>query len=93
MSMSVRRVAAGVFKQGCLSLLDEVAAGKVEVVVTKRGRPVARVLPMATPEEQEERILARLRAGVTGSVGRKSDLLAPSSHWARWRSVSEPVSR
>jgi prevent-host-death family protein len=93
MSMSVRRVAAGAFKQGCLALLDEVAAGKVEVVVTKRGRPVARVLPMATAAEQEERILARLRAGVKGSLGRKADLLAPSSRWARWRSVSEPVSR
>jgi antitoxin (DNA-binding transcriptional repressor) of toxin-antitoxin stability system len=37
-------------------MLDEVAATGEEIVVTKRGRPVARVLPAGTP------------IGLTGSV-------------------------
>lgn len=40
----VREVGAGVFKDTCLQLLDEVASGSTEIVVTKHGRPVARVV-------------------------------------------------
>lgn len=39
-------VPAGEFKQRCLALLDEVAETGVPFVVTKRGRPVARVVPI-----------------------------------------------
>jgi prevent-host-death family protein len=37
---------AGEFKSKCLSVLDEVASSKREVVITKRGRPVARLVPL-----------------------------------------------
>jgi antitoxin (DNA-binding transcriptional repressor) of toxin-antitoxin stability system len=43
----VIEVKAGVFKDRCLSLLDQVAQGEFEVVVTKHGVPVARVVPEA----------------------------------------------
>jgi prevent-host-death family protein len=42
-------VPAGVFKARCLQLLDDVAEKRHTLVVTKRGRPVARVSPV--PEE------------------------------------------
>jgi len=45
----MREIAAGRFKAQCLALLDEVAAGGEELVVTKRGRPVARVVPLEAP--------------------------------------------
>ena len=38
-------VKAGVFKDTCLSLLDRVGDREIEVVVTKHGVPVARVVP------------------------------------------------
>jgi len=38
-------VPASEFKARCLRLLEEVAAGDKTLVITKRGRPVARVLP------------------------------------------------
>lgn len=44
--MDERRVMASRFKAKCLALLDEVARTKVPIVVTKRGRPVARVVPL-----------------------------------------------
>lgn len=34
------------FKASCLAVLDEVERTGREVVVTKRGRPVARVVPL-----------------------------------------------
>ena len=40
----VRTIPAGEFKAKCLALLDEVAATGQEIIVTKRGKPVARLV-------------------------------------------------
>jgi prevent-host-death family protein len=37
------------FKERCLALLDLVAKTKVPIVVTKHGRPVAKVVPIDEP--------------------------------------------
>lgn len=42
----VTAMAAGRFKATCLEVMDEVAARGTEVVVTKRGKPVVRVVPV-----------------------------------------------
>jgi prevent-host-death family protein len=47
--MSARTVPASKFKAQCLAMLDEVAATGEEIVVTKRGRAVARVVSAETP--------------------------------------------
>jgi antitoxin (DNA-binding transcriptional repressor) of toxin-antitoxin stability system len=36
---------AGKFKDACLKILDDVARNKTSVVITKRGRPVAKLVP------------------------------------------------
>ena len=41
----MRELSASEFKATCLAVLDDVAAGD-EVVITKRGRPVARLVPL-----------------------------------------------
>ena len=41
-----QQIAAGEFKAKCLGLLDEVEKTRKEIVITKRGRPVARVVPI-----------------------------------------------
>ncbi len=47
--MSERTIPASRFKAHCLAMLDEVAATGEEIVVTKRGRPVARIVAMKQP--------------------------------------------
>jgi len=42
------RMPAGKFKDRCLKVLDEVAASRTPVTVTKRGKPVAIVVPYTT---------------------------------------------
>jgi len=42
--MFMRTIPAGRFKAECLALLDEVASTGESLVVTKRGRPVARLV-------------------------------------------------
>lgn len=44
-----RPISASEFKAKCLALLDEVAETRETLVVTKRGKPVARVVPAEEP--------------------------------------------
>ncbi len=62
-------ISASQFKARCLALLDDVAEAGSEIVVTKRGRPVARVVPARQDEES-------LRGSVTYNVG-DDELIGP----------------
>ncbi len=68
MTMKVERsIAAGEFKAKCLELLDRVARDGGAIVVTKRGRPVARVVPIESAP----------RPSLRGSVRYLQDIVAP----------------
>ncbi len=41
---------ASEFRQQCLSLIDQVERTKARIVITKRGRPVARLVPLDDDE-------------------------------------------
>ena len=45
----MRSISAGKFKDTCLRILDEVAATRTPVVITKWNRPVARLTPLLAP--------------------------------------------
>ena len=49
MTMVMTEISASRFKAECLGLLDQVAASGEELIVTKRGTPVARVVPASEP--------------------------------------------
>lgn len=51
--MVPEEVPASEFKARCLRLLDLVAESGVEYVVTKHGRPVAKVVPLDEPPSLE----------------------------------------
>ncbi len=44
--MVTMEVPAGKFKATCLSLMERVAATGESIVITKRGKPLARLVPM-----------------------------------------------
>ena len=46
------KIPAGEFKAKCLKLLDDVRTSGVEIIVTKRGLPVARVVPVQGEPER-----------------------------------------
>ena len=48
--MGKSEIAAGEFKAQCLAILDEVAETGKEIIVTKRGKPVAKVVPIEAPK-------------------------------------------
>ena len=43
-----RRIPASKLKAQCLALLDEVHKTRCEIVITKRGKPVAKLVPVAS---------------------------------------------
>jgi prevent-host-death family protein len=51
MSHLPKEITATQFKAHCLKLLDEVAETGETLVVTKHGRPVARIEPPLRPED------------------------------------------
>lgn len=59
--MPDRLIKASEFKARCLALLDEVAASRNSLVVTKHGKPVARLVPLdeATPTLGSVTLLAQ----------------------------------
>lgn len=40
------RIPAAQFKANCLRLMDEVAQSRTPIVITKRGKPVAKLVPV-----------------------------------------------
>ncbi|MGI8575382.1 MAG: type II toxin-antitoxin system Phd/YefM family antitoxin [Egibacteraceae bacterium] len=51
--MTREEIAASEFKARCLRLLDQVSENGIEYIVTKHGKPVARVAPLAEPPSLE----------------------------------------
>ncbi len=47
----MRTMAAGKFKAQCLAGMDEVQAKRETVVITKNGRPVAKLVPVELEED------------------------------------------
>jgi prevent-host-death family protein len=48
MDSQLRHIAAANFKAECLRLLDEVANTRHPIIVTKRGKPMAKLVPVDT---------------------------------------------
>lgn len=70
---------AGEFKAKCLQLLDEVAESREPLVITKFGRPVARVVPMPPP--------MKLRGAMKGTVLFEGDIVSPLAN--EWEAAQE----
>ncbi len=62
---------AGEFKARCLEVMDRVKLKRTEVVVTKHGKPVARLVPMESNGPELFGFLA-------GSVTYHADIVGPT---------------
>ena len=69
------KVAAAKFKSQCLALMDEVERKRTEIVITKRGRPVAKLVPV-------DRDTQVLFGGLRGTGRVVGDIVAPTGE--RW---------
>jgi len=60
--MKTKTIPAGQFKVHCLKIMDEVAAKRQAVVITKRGKPVAKLVPV---EKEKDDIFGFLKGKIT----------------------------
>ena len=67
--MKPNTIPAGEFKAKCLKLLDEVAETRKPLIVTKRGKPIAQIVP---PRAETE-----LVGCMKGSVIFEGDIISP----------------
>ena len=75
-------VPAGKFKQTCLRLLDEVAETGTPIVVTKRGKPVAQIIPPPAPETE-----AGWLGSLRGTAEIRGNLLEPAVSPEEWEAL------
>lgn len=70
----MKKMAAGQFKVHCLAVMDEVQSKRESVLITKRGKPVAKLVPV----EKEKDDIFGFMAGkgkITGDI--VSPILTP----------------
>ncbi|MEL6159798.1 MAG: type II toxin-antitoxin system prevent-host-death family antitoxin [Cyanobacteria bacterium J06554_11] len=64
-------IAAGHFKAQCLKLMDKVQQTREEIVITKHGKPVARLVPIES--EPSDSIVGWMK----GSITVTGDIVSP----------------
>ena len=77
--MGTKTVPAGQFKVHCLAIMDEVAAKRQAIVITKRGKPVAKLVPV---EKEKDDIFGFLKG--KGKIEIKGDIIAPALTPEEW---------
>lgn len=79
----MKTIAAGEFKQTCLRLLDEVGINREPIVITKRGKPVAQLVPVNAQELGDGPGSLADRIRITG------DILAPAADPDEWEALRD----
>jgi prevent-host-death family protein len=73
----MRKMAAGSFKVHCLAVMDEVQAKRESVLITKHGKPVAKLIPADSNADDIFNFL-----GGKGAIA--GDVIAPALSDKEW---------
>jgi len=76
----MRTIAAGEFKARCLAIMEEVRARREPIVITKRGQPMVKLVPV-TRGRDEIFGFYRGRLKITG------DVVSPALSAEEWGSL------
>ena len=79
----MKKMAAGVFKTNCLAVMDQVQAKRETVIITKHGKPVAKLVPVESREKEDE-IFGFLR----GKVRITGDVVSPALSLREWGNLA-----
>lgn len=80
----MKKVAAGVFKAKCLAIMDEVQAKRQPVLVTKRGKPIVKIVPATTREKDDIFGFYKGKGEILG------DVLSPGFAPEEWGNLYDP---
>lgn len=74
------KIPAGEFKARCLQVIDEVQRLRMPIIITKRGKPVAKLVPL---DEQHESFVGSMK-GTMEVIG---DIISPID--IKWEADAE----
>ena len=77
----MKKMAAGIFKAKCLKVLDEVQSRRETVVITKRGKPVAKMVPIRTEKDP-------IFGYMAGKIRITGDVVGPILTWKEWGNLA-----
>jgi prevent-host-death family protein len=75
--MKTKTIPAGEFKVHCLAIMDEVQAKRQAVIITKRGKPVVKLVPA---DEIQDDIFGFFK----GKIKITGDVVAPAFTPEEW---------
>ena len=76
----MKKIAAAEFKARCLTLMEDVRSTREPIVITKRGKPVAKLVPL---ESKKDDWIGRLN----GKFKTTGDIVSPSVPLEDWESL------
>ena len=82
----MKSMPAGQFKARCLRVMEQVKKYRVPVVITKKGRPVAKLVPVDVPSAD----IFGCMAGTAKIVG---DIESPILAAGAWKAVGRTTAR
>ena len=81
--IAVARIPATEFKAKCLALMNRVAERQESFIITKRGKPVARLVPLKRKAESSIFGWLRTRGSIQG------DIVSPAAPPESWETLRE----
>ena len=72
-------IKAADFRSKCFKIMDRVKTTHMEVIITKRGKPIAKLIPIV-PKSQKDPLLGAL-AGLGKTVGDLTEPIADHHDW------------
>jgi prevent-host-death family protein len=78
----MKTMAAGQFKVHCLKIMDQVQSKRQAVLITKRGKPVAKIVPV---EQEKDDIFGFMKG--KGSIEIKGDIVSPILTPEEWGDI------
>ena len=83
---TMKTIPAGTFKAHCLAIMDEVQAKREAVLITKRGKPVAKLVPVAKKKDD-------IYGFLKGKIKVLGDVVSPALTPEEWGDLSpDPIS-
>lgn len=76
-NLSMKKIAAGEFKARCLTLMEDVRSTREPLIITKRGKPVAKLVPV---DSKKDNWIGRLK-GQIRILGDIESPVVPLEDW------------
>ena len=72
-------ITAANFRSNCFKILDEVAKKHIDVVITKRGKPIAKLVHIEQPKEKDPMLGAM--EGLVETIGDLTEPVIDDEAW------------